>query len=50
MIKDVVRKLFYSGAVELAQKALVSSSAEHVEQLCHDMVKKIAPEVLALSD
>lgn len=48
MIKDVVRKLYYSGAVELAQKALVSTSAEHVDKLCHDMIKEIAPEVLEL--
>ena len=50
MIKDVVRKLYYSSAVELAQKALVSTSAEHVEQLCHEMIKKIAPEVLEISE
>ncbi|MEE9369513.1 MAG: phosphoenolpyruvate--protein phosphotransferase [Pontiella sp.] len=50
MIKDVIRKLYYSGAIELAQKALVSSSAEHIEQLCHDMIKEIAPEVLELSE
>lgn len=50
MIKDVVRKLYYSGAVELAQKALVSTSAEHVDQLCRDMIKEIAPELLELSD
>jgi phosphotransferase system enzyme I (PtsI) len=50
MIKDVVRKLYYSGAVELAQKALVSSSAEHVDNLCHEMIKQIAPEVLELSE
>lgn len=50
MIKDVIRKLFYSDAVELAQKALNSSSAEHVEQLCHDLIEKIAPEVLEISE
>jgi len=50
VIKDVIRKLYYSGAVELAQKALKSPSPEHVEQLCHDLVKKIAPEVLELSE
>ncbi|MEA2069566.1 MAG: phosphoenolpyruvate--protein phosphotransferase, partial [Verrucomicrobiota bacterium] len=31
VVKDVVRNLYYSDAVNLAQKALVSSSAEHVE-------------------
>ncbi|MCK4564434.1 MAG: phosphoenolpyruvate--protein phosphotransferase, partial [Verrucomicrobia bacterium] len=50
MIKDVIRKLFYSDAVELAQRSLASSSAEHVEQLCHDMIEQIAPEVLELSE
>lgn len=48
VIKDVVRKLYYSSAVELAQKALGSDSAEDVLQLCHDMIKEIAPEVLEL--
>lgn len=50
MIKDVIRKLYYSDAVELAQKALNSSSAEHVEQLCHGLIEKIAPEVLEISE
>ena len=50
VIKDVIRKLYYSGAVELAQKALKSTSPEHVEQLCHDLIKEIAPEVLELSE
>ena len=50
MIKDVIRKLYYSDAVELAQKALNSSSAGHVEQLCHDLIEKIAPEVLEISE
>ena len=48
MIKDVIRKLYYSSAVELAQKALNSHSAEHVAQLCHDLIREIAPEVLEL--
>lgn len=50
MIKDVVRKLYYSDAVELARKALESPSEKYVEQLCHDMIKQIAPEVLELSE
>jgi len=50
MIKDVIRKLFYSGAVELASKALESPSKEYVEQLCHEMIEQIAPEVLELSE
>ncbi len=50
MIKDVIRKLFYSGAVDLAQQALASSSAEHILQLCHELIERIAPEVLELSE
>ncbi|VGO23410.1 phosphoenolpyruvate--protein phosphotransferase [Pontiella sulfatireligans] len=50
MIKDVVRKLYYSGAVELAQQALVSRSAEHVDALCHKLIEEIAPELLELSE
>lgn len=50
VIKDVIRKLYYSSAVELAQKALRSTSAERVDQLCHDMIKQIAPEVLEISE
>ena len=49
MIKDVIRKLYYSSAIELAQKALVSSSAERVDELCHEMLLEIAPEVLELA-
>ncbi len=50
MIKDVIRKLYYSDAADLAQKALASSSAESVEELCHAMIKKIAPELLEFSE
>ncbi|MDF7800653.1 phosphoenolpyruvate--protein phosphotransferase [Pontiellaceae bacterium B1224] len=49
VIKDVIRKLYYSDAVELAQKALNSSSSEHVQQLCYDLIEKIAPEVFEIS-
>jgi phosphotransferase system enzyme I (PtsI) len=48
VIKDVMRKLYYSSAVELAQKALSSASAEHVDDLCRALIKEIAPEVLKL--
>ncbi len=50
MVKDVIRNLYYSGAIVLAQKALISTSAENVERLCHEMVRQIAPEVLELSE
>lgn len=49
MIKDVIRKIYYSGAQELAQKALESRSAEHVEKLCRDLITEIAPEVVDIS-
>ena len=49
MIKDVIRKLNYSGAVDLAQKSLASPSAESVEKLCRELIAEIAPEVLELS-
>jgi len=50
MIKDVIRKMHYSAAAELAQKALESHSAEHVEKLCRDLITEIAPEVIDISD
>lgn len=50
MVKDVIRKLYYSDSVDLAQLSLSSTSAEHVKQLCHDMIRKIAPEVIELSE
>jgi phosphotransferase system enzyme I (PtsI) len=49
MIKDVIRKLHYSSAAELAQEALDSDSAEHISELCLDMIRDIAPEVLEIS-
>jgi phosphotransferase system enzyme I (PtsI) len=50
MIKDVIRKLLYSSASELARQALEAPSAKYVEQLCHEMIEQIAPEVLELSE
>ena len=50
MIKDVIRKLLYSSASELARQALEAPSAESVEKLCHEMIEQIAPEVLELSE
>jgi len=48
MIKDMIRKLYYSDSVELARQALLSTSAEHIEELCHAMVERVAPELLEL--
>lgn len=50
MIKDVIRKMHYSGAAELAQKALESPSSEHVEKLCRDLITDIAPELIDISE
>lgn len=50
MIKDVIRKLSYSSAMELARKSIGATSTTMVEELCHDMIKQIAPEVLELSE
>ena len=50
IIKDVIRKMYYSSAAELAQKALESPSSEHVEKLCRDLIAEIAPEIIDISD
>lgn len=50
MIKDVIRKLLHSSAVELARKALDAPSQDYVERLCREMIEQIAPEVLELSE
>jgi phosphotransferase system enzyme I (PtsI) len=50
VIKDVIRKLYYSQAKELAQKALVSTDPDTVNKLCHQLIKEIAPEVLEFSE
>ena len=49
LVKDVIRKLYYTDAIELAQKSLISESADEVEKHCIKMIKKIAPEVLEFS-
>jgi phosphotransferase system enzyme I (PtsI) len=50
MIKDVIRKMLHSDATELARKALEAPAADYVESLCRDMISRIAPEVLELSE
>jgi phosphotransferase system enzyme I (PtsI) len=50
MIKDVIRKMHYSSAMELARNAIEAPSHEYVERLCHEMIEQIAPEVLELSE
>ncbi len=49
LVKDVIRKLYYTDAIELAQRSLISESADEVEKHCIKMIKKIAPEVLEFS-
>lgn len=49
VIKDVIRKLYYSDAVELARQAIESPSEDYLEQLCFELVRKTAPEILELS-
>ena len=49
-IKDVIRKLYYTEAVDLAEKALQAQSAKEVEAHCIDMIREIAPEVLDFID
>ena len=49
-IKDVIRKLYYTDAVDLAEKALQAQSAKEVEAHCIDMIREIAPEVLDFID
>ncbi len=46
IIKDVIRKLYYTDAVKLAQQSLISESSDEVEKYCKDMISQIAPEVL----
>ena len=50
LIKDVIRKLYYADAVELAQRALISDTSEEVEAHCVNMIVDVAPEVLALTE
>ena len=50
VIKDVIRKMHYSSASDLAQTALASNSAEHVEVLCRELIAEIAPEIMEISE
>jgi len=47
-VKDVIRKLRYSQAEELAEAVMASGSASDVMQRCRELVKEIAPEILEL--
>jgi len=50
VIKDVIRKLYYSQAKDLAQQALASTDTDTINQLCHQLIEEIAPEVLEFSE
>ncbi|HMO50821.1 MAG TPA: phosphoenolpyruvate--protein phosphotransferase [Kiritimatiellia bacterium] len=48
VVKDVIRKLRYSQAEELAEAAMGSTSGTDVMNRCRDLVRDIAPEILEL--
>ncbi len=48
MVKDVIRKLTYTQAEELAEAAMGSNSGRDVMQRCRELVEQIAPEILEL--
>ncbi|AKJ64059.1 phosphoenolpyruvate--protein phosphotransferase [Kiritimatiella glycovorans] len=50
MIKDVIRKLKYSDARELAQKCMQYRSPVTVRRRCRELTREIAGEVLELLD
>jgi phosphotransferase system enzyme I (PtsI) len=50
VIKYLIRKLYYSQAKDLAQQALASTDTDTINQLCHQLIEEIAPEVLEFSE
>ena len=48
LVKDAVRSVTYADSRELAARALTSRSAEDVVDLCRDVMRKSAPELLEL--
>lgn len=48
LVKDVIRKLRYSQAEELAMTVLERESAYEIATLCRDLVGRVAPEILDL--
>lgn len=48
LVKDVVRKVKYSQAEDLAEVAMQSQSATVVNEQCRELVGEIAPEILEL--
>ncbi len=50
MVKDVIRKLRYTQAEELAAKALASVSPKEVLDLCRELTQEVAPEIIQLME
>jgi len=48
LVKDVVRKLRYSEAEELAEVVLARESAHEITEQCRQLVGRVAPEILEL--
>ena len=48
IVKRIIRNITYSQAEELALTALSSESAKEVQQLCRELVLKVAPDLLKL--
>ncbi len=48
VVKDVVRKVRLSEAKSLAEAALQKESASEIMELCRELVRRVAPEVLEL--
>lgn len=48
LVKDVVRKLRYSQAEELAQTVLERESAFEISEQCRALVRRVSPEILDL--
>lgn len=48
VVKDVIRKLRYSQAEELADLVMASGSGTDVMDRCRDLIKEVAPEILEL--
>lgn len=50
LVKDVVRRLRWTDAQELAAAALTRATGAEVLALCRDLVRRIAPEILELAE
>jgi phosphotransferase system enzyme I (PtsI) len=48
LVKDVIRNIRFTEAVELVENALECKEAEEIEQLCRQLTKRVAPELLEL--